>query len=100
MAEKLLRNARPPLAGDGLLQLLELLLHQMMDGLAGTLQRPLGGSATDQVDRVETALRRFALVGAQVVRQAHPARGLADVAEDPVLQFLRGVLRGAREDRA
>src|SRR2546427_2732458 len=94
VAEELLGDAGTALARDRLLELLELFLHQVTDRVAGAVEGALGGSARDQVDRVEAALRRLTLVRPQVVGQAHHARGLADVAEDSVLQFLGHVLVG------
>src|SRR5256712_255434 len=99
VAEELLRDAGAALAGDGLLELLELFLHQVANRLARAVHGPLGGAARNQVDRIESALRRLALVRAQVVGETHHARGLADMPEDSVLQFLRDVLVGKRQDR-
>src|SRR6266849_3730817 len=71
----------------------------MMYGDARALERALAWRAEDQVHRVESPLRRLALVRAQVVRQPHHARGLADVAEDSVLELLRDILVGKGKDR-
>src|SRR3989441_8393343 len=65
MAEELLCDAGAALAGDGLLELLELFLHQVANRLTRAVEGPLGGAARNQVDRIESALRRLALVRAQ-----------------------------------
>src|SRR5205823_8175504 len=70
VTQERLGDAGATLSRDGLLQLLELFFHQMMDGLARALQRPVAGAAHDQVDGVEAALRRFPLMRAQVIGQA------------------------------
>src|SRR5437763_13452471 len=59
--QELLGDAGATLARDRFLQLLELVLHQMMDGLVRGLVRFVA-RAQDQVDGVEAALRRLALV--------------------------------------
>src|SRR5205823_13341808 len=61
VGEELLGHARPALAGDRLLQRLELLFHQVLDGGPGPLQALLALAGGDQVDGVEPSLGGLAL---------------------------------------
>src|SRR5205823_5747680 len=98
MVEEWLGDAGAPLAANCFLELLELVFHQVTDGLMCGLVR-LVARTENQVDGVEAALGSLTLVGAQVVGQPHNTRRLADVTEDPVLQLLGDVLIRKGQDR-
>src|SRR3989440_3927943 len=70
VAQELLGDAGAALARDRLLELFELLLHEVMDGDARAIEGALARRAEDQVNRVEASLGGLALVRTQVVRQS------------------------------